>query len=219
MVVMKNPLKVARFLCVKSYATKSLVGTFIQIMETNGVVFHPMSDNKIPRSTEDKQIALAREDTKLIFFWQQEVLVREGTRLVKRLRVINFERVTQPILDFVRQPNAVLNTRYKKTLPQIVFVVGDLEGSSQRKVNPTKSHAKDKFLSRLALRLYTALLANPTRFIESNPQSLGDDRLSETEEGSNGVVYQVKFDRAFTAEDFRGPTDELVLANVEPRAT
>lgn len=157
-----------------------------------------------------------------IFSFSQQVVLRGTTQTV--WRSLNFQRIDEDVLQFVRSPRGGgrRDAAYSKTLPNVLFQIGNGPwGTSARQVDPSQNTRKTAIITRLAKSLTTAFRDQPRRFTSTNPMNLDHPaRLAESHVDDDGVVYTVKYSRAFTLADMHGyVNEELVLADVKPRAS
>ena len=218
---MKYLPKVADFLNVVAKGGRSQVGELIDQLKKFGVVEHCLSSGRINQSNADKKSSWAEDETEFIFSFSQKVILRDTNQLV--VRSLNFQTIDEDVLLYIRQiQGKTLDTAYSRTLPDLLFQIGNGPwGTSARQVNPTNGSRIHGIFSTLAKRLTTAFREQPSRFTSTNRLNLDHPaRLAESHEDEDGVVYTVKYSRAFTLDDMRGyVNEELVLADVKPRAT
>ena len=218
---MKYLPKVAEFLNVVAKGGNSLTQELIVQIKLCGLVEHCLSSGRIKQSNADKKSSWAEDETEFIFSFSQKVILRDTNQLV--VRSLNFQTIDEDVLLYIRQIQGKrLDAAYTKTLPDLLFQIGNgLWGTSARQVHPARTSRVNDIFSALAKTLTTALIEQPRRFTSSNLDGLDHPaRLAESYEDEYGVVYTVKYSRAFTLDDMRGyVNEELVLADVKPRAT
>lgn len=218
---MKYLPKVAEFLNVVATGGRSQTKELIDQIKLCGLVEHCLSFGRVKQSNADKKSSWADDETEFIFSFSQKVILRDTSQLV--VRTLNFQRIDEAVLLYIRQIKPKrLDAAYNKMLPDLLFQIGNGRcGTAARQVNPTGNKRINDIFSALAKTLTTALIEQPRRFTSSNLDGLDHPaRLAESYEDEDGVVYTVKYSRAFTLDDMRGyVNEELVLADVKPRAT
>ena len=218
---MKYLPKVAEFLNVVAKGGRSQTQELIVQIKLCGLVEQCLSSGRIKQSNADKKSSWAEDETEFIFSFSQKVILRDTNQLV--VRSLNFQTIDEDVLLYIRQiQGKTLDTAYSRTLPDLLFQIGNGPwGTSARQVNPTNGSRIHGIFSTLAKRLTTAFREQPSRFTSTNRLNLDHPaRLAESHEDEDGVVYTVKYSRAFTLDDMRGyVNEELVLADVKPRAT